>query len=55
MYYSAYSREYLAQVAKNMQELSTRTHEVWCIFDNTARYEAWPNAQQLAKFVAAHG
>lgn len=53
MYYSAYRQEYLAQVANNMRGLSTRTQEVWCVFDNTARYEAWPNAQQLSKLLGA--
>ena len=53
MYYSAYSAEYLAQVAKDMLGLSAQTREVWCVFDNTARYEAWPNAQQLSGMVDA--
>jgi uncharacterized protein YecE (DUF72 family) len=47
MYYSSYSVEYLTSLAAQIRESRAITDNVWCIFDNTARHEAWPNAQQL--------
>jgi uncharacterized protein YecE (DUF72 family) len=52
MYYSAYSDDYLAQISRAMLETGFRTREVWCVFDNTARYEAWPNAQRLSEMLS---
>ncbi len=43
MYYSAYTDEYLADLARTLT-LSARTAEVWCIFDNTAAGAATANA-----------
>jgi uncharacterized protein YecE (DUF72 family) len=46
-YYSAYSAEFLSHLATQIRGLNAVTRDVWCIFDNTARHEAWPNAQRL--------
>jgi uncharacterized protein YecE (DUF72 family) len=47
IYYSAYSSDFLSQLAAQIKALGSRTTEVCCVFDNTARYEAWSNALQL--------
>jgi uncharacterized protein YecE (DUF72 family) len=47
VYYSAYSRDFLARIAAQMRGLSSKTKEICCVFDNTARHESWPNARQL--------
>jgi uncharacterized protein YecE (DUF72 family) len=47
MYYSAYSAEFMSHLAVQVRGSISIAKDVWCIFDNTARYEAWPNAQQL--------
>lgn len=47
MYYSAYSTEFLRQLSVKLRALSGSSTEVWCVFDNTALYEAWDNALQL--------
>ena len=44
VYYSAYDESYLDRLADRLLEHATRAHEVWCIFDNTARFHATPNA-----------
>jgi uncharacterized protein YecE (DUF72 family) len=36
IYYSAYSSEYLAQIAASLVEYASAGKVVWCIFDNTA-------------------
>jgi uncharacterized protein YecE (DUF72 family) len=51
MYYSAYSAEFLSRLAARIRESNSIAKDVWCIFDNTARHEAWPNAQQLLGFL----
>jgi uncharacterized protein YecE (DUF72 family) len=51
MYYSAYSADFLSRLAAQVHGLSSNPEEVWCIFDNTARHEAWPNAQQFLKLL----
>jgi uncharacterized protein YecE (DUF72 family) len=51
MYYSAYSVDFLSRLAMKIRESSGITKDVWCMFDNTARYEAWPNARQLLKLL----
>lgn len=48
-YYSAYSWEWLSDLATQIREPGSNADEVWCILDNTARHEAWPNARQLLK------
>jgi len=47
IYYSAYSADFLNHLAIQLRALSEATGDVCCAFDNTARYEAWPNALQL--------
>jgi uncharacterized protein YecE (DUF72 family) len=47
IYYSAYDEQYLDDLAERMREYATRADEVWCIFDNTARFAAAPNALSL--------
>jgi uncharacterized protein YecE (DUF72 family) len=47
VYYSGYSLDFLTHLAAQMKNLSARTRKIYCVFDNTARYESWPNAQQL--------
>jgi uncharacterized protein YecE (DUF72 family) len=46
MYYSAYSLGYLQRVA------AAAAAETWCIFDNTAAGEAWPDATSLQRLVS---
>jgi uncharacterized protein YecE (DUF72 family) len=45
-YYSSYSPEYLADLAARLQPAAAGPG-AWCIFDNTAGTDAWPNALQL--------
>jgi uncharacterized protein YecE (DUF72 family) len=47
MYYSAYSNEYLQQLAGTIRIATDAGHRVWCVFDNTARGAAQPNALTL--------
>lgn len=47
IYYSAYDEQYLDDLAERMRGYATRADEVWCIFDNTARFAATPNALSL--------
>jgi uncharacterized protein YecE (DUF72 family) len=42
MYYSQYSESRLAEFAARLK--TTGAGNVWCIFDNTARYAAWDDA-----------
>jgi uncharacterized protein YecE (DUF72 family) len=49
MYYSAYTREYLANLSNQIQTLRKSSKEVWCLFDNTARHASWGNALSLAE------
>jgi uncharacterized protein YecE (DUF72 family) len=51
MYYSAYSAEFLSHLAAQVRGSNSTVKDVWCIFDNTARHEAWPNAQQLLRLL----
>jgi uncharacterized protein YecE (DUF72 family) len=51
VYYSAYSLDFVTRVAGQMKRLSSRTKEICCVFDNTARHESWPNAQQLCSLL----
>ena len=44
IYYSNYDDAYLDGLAERLVGLAARSHEVWCIFDNTARFHATPNA-----------
>ncbi|HEX5071698.1 MAG TPA: DUF72 domain-containing protein [Gemmatimonadaceae bacterium] len=47
IYYSNYDEAYLDRLAGRMREYAARAREVWCIFDNTARFAATPNALSL--------
>lgn len=47
MYYSAYDDRFLDAVATQMRLAHQRSKQVWCIFDNTARGQAVPNALNL--------
>jgi uncharacterized protein YecE (DUF72 family) len=51
LYYSAYSADFLSRLAAQIRGSRSITDDVWCIFDNTARHEAWPNAQQLVSLL----
>jgi uncharacterized protein YecE (DUF72 family) len=52
IYYSAYSSEYLEQIAASISELTTKNTPVWCIFDNTALGAATRDALAVQKFIA---
>ncbi|MCY0387414.1 DUF72 domain-containing protein [Robbsia sp. Bb-Pol-6] len=47
MYYSAYDEPFIDALAARMIDARNANAEVWCIFDNTARGEAIPNALTL--------
>jgi uncharacterized protein YecE (DUF72 family) len=47
IYYSNYDEAYLERLAARMRDYATRARDVWCIFDNTARFAATPNALSL--------
>ena len=47
IYYSAYSTDFLTQLATHIKASISTTKDVCCVFDNTARHEAWSNARQL--------
>jgi uncharacterized protein YecE (DUF72 family) len=49
IYYSAYDEPYLDHLAQRMRAYAARADEVWCIFDNTARFAATPNALGLIR------
>ena len=44
IYYSNYDDAWLDRLTGRLRELATRARDVWCIFDNTARFAATPNA-----------
>lgn len=55
IYYSAYDEPFIEAVAARIVEARNSNSEVWCIFDNTARGEAVPNALMLIeKLEKAH-
>ncbi|MBI0328100.1 DUF72 domain-containing protein [Burkholderia plantarii] len=49
MYYSAYDEPFLDALAARLIEACGAGSEAWCIFDNTARGEAIPNALTLTE------
>ena len=51
MYYSAYSEEYLADLASRMQADRSAGRDVWCIFDNTTLGAATRNALDLRELL----
>ena len=50
-YYSRYNTDFLERQAALMTSLPAPVHNAWCIFDNTARYEAWSDALRLKHVV----
>jgi uncharacterized protein YecE (DUF72 family) len=53
IYYSKYSKTRLAAFADSVA--NTDAVESWCIFDNTARHEAWDDAQNFMAAAATAG
>lgn len=49
MYYSAYETPFLTDLTRQIRKAGSRVRETWCIFDNTARYEAWSDARRLQR------
>ncbi len=47
IYYSRYSPEYVASVRRELDRQTALGRTCWCIFDNTAAFEAVPNALEL--------
>jgi len=47
IYYSRYSPEYVESVRRELDRQTAAGRTCWCIFDNTAAFEAVPNALQL--------
>ncbi|HEY4091646.1 MAG TPA: DUF72 domain-containing protein [Luteibacter sp.] len=47
IYYSAYDDAFLDGIAARVRAALAKKQDVWCIFDNTARGEAMPNAMSL--------
>lgn len=54
MYCSAYSNDYLRQLACAIRNAAGAGHRVWCVFDNTARGAALPNALTLLQQLGLH-
>lgn len=48
MYYSAYDEAFIDDIASRMRAAQKQGREAWCIFDNTARGAAIPNALTLS-------
>lgn len=51
VYYSAYDKAFLEGVAAQIRLARKMKRDVWCIFDNTARGEAVPNALTLLELL----
>jgi uncharacterized protein YecE (DUF72 family) len=49
VYYSAYDDAFIEAVASRIREAHEEGRDVWCIFDNTARGAAVPNALTLMR------
>jgi len=49
IYYSAYSQEFLAALVRELAEYKAAGRQVWCVFDNTAAFEAVPNALDVLR------
>ena len=47
IYYSRYSPEYVEAVRRELDRQRAAGRTCWCVFDNTAAFEAVPNALQL--------
>ncbi|MGF6709425.1 uncharacterized protein YecE (DUF72 family) [Luteibacter sp. W1I16] len=52
VYYSAYDDAFLEGVAAQIRRAHAEKRDVWCIFDNTARGAAVPNAMTLLERLA---
>lgn len=53
MYYSSYSKAQLQAFAAQVERCKAK--EVWCIFDNTARYAAWDDAVRFGRLSQVEG
>jgi uncharacterized protein YecE (DUF72 family) len=53
IYYSAYDDVFIDAVASRIRDASDRNRVVWCIFDNTARGAAIPNALTLMRMLTS--
>lgn len=47
IYYSRYAPEYVESVRRALARQTAAGRDCWCIFDNTAAFEAVPNALEL--------
>ena len=47
IYYSRYAPEYVESVRRELVRQTAAGKTCWCIFDNTAGFEAVPNALEL--------
>jgi uncharacterized protein YecE (DUF72 family) len=52
MYYSAYTSGYLQRLSEQITSADATSKEVWCVFDNTARYASWKNALELQRLLS---
>ncbi|RSZ55285.1 DUF72 domain-containing protein [Massilia atriviolacea] len=55
IYYSSYSPDYIAQLARDMAIHARQGRDVWVVFDNTASGAALPNALDLQALMPAPG
>jgi uncharacterized protein YecE (DUF72 family) len=55
IYYSAYDEPFIEALAARIIDARNSHSEVWCIFDNTARGEAVPNALTLMEKLKENG
>ena len=53
MYSSSYSDDWLGAAAVRLRDRATNRADVWCMFDNTARGGAIPNALTMKRLTAA--
>lgn len=53
MYYSTYSHDALVALTERVRSAAAASTQVWCIFDNTARGAAIPNALELQRLLQA--
>jgi len=49
IYYSAYSPAFLAALADELAGHAADGRQAWCVFDNTAAFEAVPNALEVLR------
>lgn len=53
VYYSSYDDGWLDALAERIRQMTRATHDLWCIFDNTAHGAATANALGLARRLGA--